>query len=619
MIKILLGLVVLAFIFMGAGSFNAGRTNKAASVNGEPISIKAYQQAYQNMVERLRQRFGGRLDNEMLKMLNVREQAMNQVIEAELLRQTAEEYEIQVSAAELAENIAGIPAFQQNGRFSRQRYEMVLNQNRLSPAAFETMHRESLMLEKLRALMASGIQVSESEARQWYNWQNSRVKIHYALFEPKDFTDVPIDAESMKTYYENHKNDYKTKPRIKARYIHFKPSGYLEAVEVSRDAVEAYYRENQEDYSVDETVKARHILLKLPQDADPSLVSEKRQKAVEIMEEARSGKDFAELAKARSEGPTREKGGDLGSFTREDMVKPFSDKAFSMKPGEISEPVRTRFGWHIIKVEDRTEAHVKPLAEVEEEIRESLSLRQARDRAYDEAVAMYNTSFGGEDLVTNSQGREDVSVETTGFFTRQEGPEGVESPAKFAKTAFQLPLTEVSDVVEIGDGFYLIQAIERQEASIPEFETVREQVKKDLKRQRQREAAEEAAREFLETAAASSSIQAAGETASMEVRTTEFFKRNQSIPGIGREKAVLDAAFSLTEARPLHKEPEKGQKGFYVISLAEKETPEPKTFAEEKDRVVQQLAQQKKNRFMDGWISELREKSDIEISRHLIN
>src|SRR6056297_3039008 len=160
MIKILLGLVVLAFIFMGAGSFNSGRKNRAATVNGEPISINDYQQTHQQIIDRLRQRFGQRLDNEMLERLNVKKQAMNQVIEDELLRQTAKEHDIRVTSAELTDSITKIPAFQKNGRFNQQQYQMVLNQNRLSPAAFEAMQRQSMLTRKLSEIAKSGLHVS---------------------------------------------------------------------------------------------------------------------------------------------------------------------------------------------------------------------------------------------------------------------------------------------------------------------------------------------------------------------------------------------------------------------------------------------------------------------------
>ncbi|HMA84324.1 MAG TPA: SurA N-terminal domain-containing protein [Desulfosalsimonadaceae bacterium] len=619
MIKILLGIIVLAFVFMGVGSFNSGRTTKAASVNGEPVSIREYQQTYQRIIDRLRQQFGDRFNNDMLEMFNVKQQAMNQVIETELLRQTARKYKLKVAPSELAETITSIPAFKKNGQFNQQQYKMVLNQNRLSPESFEALQRESMLIQKLRSIVASGIQVSPAEARQWYNWKNAEIKIDYALFKPSDFSDVAVDEEAVKAHYEAHKEQYKTQPQVKTRYVKFAPEDYLSKVDVSETDIKAYYNNNQKKYQQPATVHARHILLKLNKGASPEEVAKRREKAMEIMKKAKAEKDFSELAAEYSEGPSKEKGGDLGTFERGDMVKPFSDKAFSMEPGEISEPVRTQFGWHIIKVEEKTEKGVKPIAEVKDQIRQTLAMEKAKNEVYDDAVSMYNISFTGDDLVKNTQDREDLSVETTDFFTQQKGPAGVSKPKAFAEAAFKLPKMDVSDVKELGNAFFLIQVLEKKEAQIPEFETVREEVIADWKKQEQRKASENAAKEFLASVKSANSIQSAAEDAGIEINTTDFFSRNQSIPEIGRDQAMVGAAFNLSAAEPLPESPIDGRKGFYVIAFSNKQLPDPEDFEKEKDQVVKELMNQKKTRYMDAWIAQLREKSEIEISEQIIN
>jgi len=619
MIKILLGIIVLAFVFMGAGSFNAGRTTKAASVNGEPISIREYQQAYQRIIDRLRQQFGDRFNNDMLEMFNVKQQAMNQVVETELLRQTARKYNLQVAPAELAETITRIPAFQKNGQFNQQQYKMVLNQNRLSPESFEALQRESMLIQKLRSIVAGGIQVSPAEARQWYDWKNSEIKINYTLFKPSDFSAVTIDEEAVKAYYEAHKEQYKTQPQVKARYVKFASEAYLPTIEVSETDIEAYYHNNQKKYQQPATVHARHILLKLDKEASPEAVAKRREKAMELMEQAKAGEDFAELAKQYSEGPSKEKGGDLGTFEQGDMVKPFSDKAFAMEPGEISDPVRTQFGWHIIKVEEKTEKGVKALAEVKDQIRRTLAMEKAKNEAYDDAVSMYNISFTGDDLIKNTQDRKALSVETTDFFTRQKGPAGVSKPKAFAEAAFKLPKMDVSDVKELEDAFFLIQVLEKKKAQIPEFETVREDVIADWKKQEQKKAAERAAKEFLASVKSANSIQSAAEGAGIEIHTTDFFSRNQSIPEIGRDQALADAAFNLSAAEPLPESPIDGRSGFYVIAFADKQMPDAQAFEKKKAQVIQELMNQKKSRYMDAWIAQMREKSEIEISEQIIN
>lgn len=153
-IKVLLGIIVVAFIFMGAGSFNARRASKVATVNGDAITVNQFQQAYYNVLENLRAQFGNRLNDDMIKMFNVKQQAIDGLIDTTLLRQTAEKNGLRVADAELAESITRIPAFQNNGAFDNQRYKQVLGQNRLTPETFETMQKEEILMRRLRSVIS---------------------------------------------------------------------------------------------------------------------------------------------------------------------------------------------------------------------------------------------------------------------------------------------------------------------------------------------------------------------------------------------------------------------------------------------------------------------------------
>jgi len=160
-IKVLLGIIVVAFIFMGAGSFNARRTSKVATVNGDDITVNQFQRTYYSVIENLRAQFGNRLNDDMIKMFNVKQQAIDELIDTTLLRQTAEKNGLRVADAELAESITRIPAFQNNGAFDNQRYKQVLGQNRLTPETFETMQKEEILMRRLRSVISKNAKVSE--------------------------------------------------------------------------------------------------------------------------------------------------------------------------------------------------------------------------------------------------------------------------------------------------------------------------------------------------------------------------------------------------------------------------------------------------------------------------
>ncbi|MCF8026147.1 MAG: SurA N-terminal domain-containing protein [Desulfobacteraceae bacterium] len=613
MIKILLGMIVLAFVFMGLGSYWTGRRNTVANVNGEPISFSDYQQTYQRMMQNLEQRFGNKLDQDMIDMLNLKEQALDRLIEKRLLMQVAEKNDIRLPDDVLARSITSLQVFQNNGQFDPELYRRVLNQNRLSPGSFETLQKEAILTSMLKNFVSNAIPVSEAEARAWYKWQNTEVKIDYAEFARQDFADVTVTKQEVGKYFEEHKKDYKTRPKVKARYIRFSPEDYRGEVKISEPAIRDYYQSHQSEFTSEETVTARHILLKMPRDAEEKTVAQTRKKAMEIYNKARSGRDFAELAQKFSEGPSAAEGGYLGTLKKDDTVKPFAEKAFSMEAGDISKPVRTRFGFHIIKVEKHMQASVKPLEAVKEKIRDKLAIQRARDIAYDKALSVYDISFGGDDLVKNAKDM-GLGLKTTGFFTQSRGPEDMENAGKFAKTAFSLPLKTISEVKEIGDAFFLIQPVEKQASHVPELASVSEKVRRDLKREKQKQAAKQAARNFLEQARQSGDFSAAAKAAEVKVQTTDFFKHGQPVPDIGQSRKLSSAAFSLSAENPLPDAPVAKGDTFYAIHLKEKKHPGATEFQAKKEETISQLASRKRQQTVNKWVAALRQQSDIETS-----
>ena len=172
-IKVILGLISLVFVFWGAGSFQSNRMITVATVNGAPISAEDYREAYNRLLEQYRQQFGGNLDENILNMLNLERQALDGLVDQSLLRQEAKRLNIRVSDEELVESIRQIPAFQSNGAFDRELYNRVLVMNRLTPETFETMQRDSLLVEKMRTFIADGVNVSDAEARAWRQWNET--------------------------------------------------------------------------------------------------------------------------------------------------------------------------------------------------------------------------------------------------------------------------------------------------------------------------------------------------------------------------------------------------------------------------------------------------------------
>lgn len=610
-IKIILGAISIVFVLWGVGNYGAQQLSKAASVNGEIITMEQYRNAYNNLLERYRQMYGERLDPKTLDMLQLDRQALNGLIDQELIVQQAHKLDFRVTDEELASAIAGIDAFQRGGQFDPRLYRRVLNANRLSPETFEVDQRQSMLIQKLRSFIQGTIKVSDDEARQYFEWKNAEVKIDYVRFDPASFSYEPTEEE-VTAYFESHRNNYMIEPKAKATFIHFAPKDYEDQTTVSDEEIAAYYETHPDEFKNEATVKARHILIKTEPDDPPEAVQEKKERAMEIMEKARAGEDFAELAKEFSEGPSAAKGGDLGEFRKGDMVKPFSDKAFSMEPGEISEPVLTRFGWHIIKVEAVHPESVRTLEEATDDIRKKLAGQRAKTLAYDAAEAVYDATFDGDDLAKIAEAR-GLTAHETDWFTKRGPDKGVKNRSQFASTAFELQDMAISDIKDFGDGYYLLQTTGKTPEKQAPFEDVAEKVRADLVKEKQSELAGQAAETFLKDVAENGTdlAAAAGAEENLEMETTEFFKREGSIPGIGYEREIAASAFGLSQKDPYPEKPIKGRQGVYVIRFNERKTPDAAVFEKEKQSVKQQLVQQKKSRAFNTWLSEVRSKSEI--------
>jgi peptidyl-prolyl cis-trans isomerase D len=360
-------------------------------------------------------------------------------------------------------------------------------------------------------------------------------------------------------------------------------------------------------------VEARHILFKVADGAAEADVEKARQKAEEVWKLAREGKDFTELAKTHSEGPSGPNGGYLGTFKKEDMVKPFSDKAFAMQAGEISEPVRTRFGWHIIKVEKVNEGSTRTFDEARKGIRAKLIDEGAQAIAQEEAEQVYDVTFVGEDLVRNAKDRK-LIVHETDFFVRSKGPsKGVREALPFANAAFQVNENDVSEIQEYSDGFYILQPIEKKEPQIPAFESVAEQVKLDLIKKRQQEKARQEADQFLEALKGGKTLAAEAERLKYKVESSGYFKRNASIPKIGYNPDITKASFALSADDRLANQAFAVGDNYYVIQFASRKEPTAEEFEKEKDQVRTQLLQQKQFKTMETWLAEKKKNSEITV------
>jgi peptidyl-prolyl cis-trans isomerase D len=617
-VKFILGAVILAFIPFGYDIYQDRRDVKIATVNGDPVRFEEFNRQYNNLVEQVRRNFGGSLNEETIKGLRLKEQALNQLIDQKLMLAEAANLGISVSDQELAESIANIEAFQTAGVFDPKRYEYVLSRLRLTQDAFEADQKRAMLVDKLNKFVTTNVKVSDAETLDWYKWNNASVDLRFVKFPASDYQDINPTEDEIKSYFEGHKENYKTDVKLKARYVLIDPKTYTDRVSLTEEELRTYYDDNPDEFYTPKTVEARHILIKVDPQADEKSIEEARQKALEALKLAREGRDFAELAKEYSEGPTAANCGYLGAFRKDAMVKPFADQAFAMKAGDVSEPVQTRFGWHIIKVEKVNEATTRSFEAARDDIRRKLTDERAKALAYETAELIYDNSFEGDDLVRNAADQQ-LALAETNFFT-QKGPiKGIKDGAKFAAAAFALPVMDVSPIQELSDGYIILQVTDKKDAQIPERQAVAPQVRADLIKDKQNEKARAEAEAFLAALQAGNTFDDESVGAGLPVDTTGYFTRKTPVPKIGNNPDLSDAAFLLS---PQNRWPQKvfeGKNEYYVVEFNGRKEPSAEDFEKEKADVKEKLREQKQYRAVTDWLAELRSGGEITIDNSYLN
>ncbi|RMF84630.1 MAG: hypothetical protein D6736_18915 [Nitrospinota bacterium] len=621
-IKAVLWVVVLAFIgtiFLVWGMGGRTGQNTIATVRGTVISLGEFQTAYQNLLDTYQRIYKDRFTPELAQTLNLKQQALENLIQRHLLLQEAEKEGFVVTNAELVEQIQSYPAFQVGGRFNKERYRRILQLNRLTPADFEQQQRRDLLIQKLEKLIKDGVHISEQELREAYAKQHGKIKLQFLTLLPSLFEEEigkTLTEEEIQKYYEENKELFRHPEQVRVRYLVLDSKPIEEKVVIDDEAVARYYEEHKENYKQEERVRARHILIKVAPDAKPEEEEKAKARAEAALKRVKSGEDFATVAKEVSEGPSASRGGDLGYFGRGAMVKPFEEVAFSLKPGEISDLVRTDFGYHIIKVEDKKEAGYRPLEEVKKLIANVLKREEVDKQLREKAEALREKIVDQGGNLEAVAAQEGIALHTSPFFAQNASKiEGIPYARPFATTAFSLKEDEVSEPLKVGRDYYLLQVMERKASYIPDFAEAKAEVRTKLLESKARKAAEEKAQAMAEELKKGSPIEKVAASMQLKVQKTDFLTRRDRLPDIGYNFTLLDTLFQL-EPGETRVETVGGK--YYVLQVVEKQLFDEEDFAKKRKELAEQLQRTKESLVFQAWLEALQKQADIRINEDLL-
>src|SRR5262245_7495738 len=387
-IKGVLGAVVLAFVVTifyqwGVRSSGGLTRSEVATIFGQPVNVRDFQRVYNALQQRYRAIFRTQSAVDLNERFNFREMALEQLATRAILLRLAQQYGVVVTEQELYDSIAGMASFQEQGQFSPARYQLVLRSQvpPIAPRQFEAEQQRELLVQKVATLFTAGVHVTDTEVEQAYRRDHEQAVVRYVLLTASLFeAQVTMTDEELQAYYEAHKEGYREPEQRQIRYVAIPLQRFTQHEDPTPEEISDYYARHSEAFQRQEEVHARHILVRVVPSASAEQEEQARTRAEALLTSLRNGEDFATLAQQHSEDTaTAAKGGDLGYFPRGQMVQPFEDAAFSLPVGQLSELVRSPFGWHILRVEDKREAAIQPLAEVEQEVRDKLRQDKARD------------------------------------------------------------------------------------------------------------------------------------------------------------------------------------------------------------------------------------------------
>ena len=613
LIKFLIAIIALVFVFYFGYSFTAKRGLKIAYVNGEVISGMEYQKAYRDLLEALRRQYKSVWNENLIKVFDLKNRALDNLINQRLISQEAEKLGLEVTEDEIQQAIMDYPAFQINGQFDMRRYRALLSQNRMKPEDFEAGMAKELLDAKLRQFLFAFMEVTDQELLDYYIHENEKIKVSFVQFIPDKFKkSIELDQPAMEAYFEEHREEYRAPEKIKLAYLVIDSGAFRDQVKVQDREVQDYYEYNMDTFRDPKQVKARHILFKLSQNAAEEEEKKIREKASSVLEEARQGKDFETLAKKFSEGPTGPKGGDLGYFSEGRMVKPFENAAFKLKKGEISDLVRTRFGYHIIRVEDIKETRTKPIDEVREQILETITKTISAEQAHEYALSLIDQMPYDADLAQYGKER-DLEVNYTDYFSQDKSIPGIGGDEKLREAIFSMEKGETSEVIELKGKFYVFQVADRKASYLPEMAEVADKLKDDFTAHLGAKEAKATAEEYLAALKEGKDWGELAKEKGLEPEETDFFTRRGSIPKIGYAPDLLEIAFGLNRDNRYPETVFENTKGAFVVRWEASEGIDDGKYQEEKDKFRFSLMQTKHQRAFQAWIESLRKKAEIEI------
>ncbi len=604
--------MVLFFVDAPATSSTGLSSQEAAVVAGSTITASEFRTRYVQIVETYRKLY--RLDQQdpkVVQQLRLGDTALNGLIAEYAAVYGAEQLGLQVTDAETADFITRQPVFRENERFiGPDRYERVLQANNLTVQQFEKGIQRRIARDKLERILTDGIFSSPDEVEQEFRNRNQEVRVQYVAIDPEKIAPAEIEEAKLQEYYKDNQEKYRIGEKRTVRYVSVRIDP--KTVTISEEQIQARLAEVTDT----QQVRVSHILISAEDDEEDAPA---RKKAEDLLKQIRGGANFEALAAEHSNDiGSSQRGGDLGFFGKGKMVPEFEQAAFSLKPGQISDLVRTPFGYHIIKgteVPSKKPDSRRPIAEFE--------LRQ--DEAHKQAGALatkisdqlkQNPDFEAVAKEHNFPLKESIP------FTLGDPITGLVVQSDFNQKVFALNQGEFMDPYESAGSYLVTQLADIQATNIPNFDQVRDQALQDLREESGDELAREQAFAFYQKAQSEGDLEKIASAEKLSVVATGFFKKGSTIDDTLKfSPKVHDRSFRFKKGEISSPVVVAGK--YVVFQVLDKTEVDAAKFEKERGDISKTLTEQKRTSFFTSYIQnlvdQLRKDEEISVNQELID
>ena len=544
------------------------------------------------------------------------QRAVQELIQREEIRYESERLGLKVSDKEVQDEMQNGPEkvyfYPDNKWIGAAKYRELLRQNNLTVEEFEQSVRFRLLTRKLFGIVTANAAVPDSEVEQAFKDKNTKVKIQYAVLKLEDLmkTLKPTETE-LKAFFEANQPRYQNSipEKRQINYFIINDKELADKITVDPAEVQRYYSSHQDSYRVQERAKVRHILISAPKPGPDGKIDQKalddaRAKAQDVLKQVKAGGDFAELAKKFSQDPgSKDKGGELGWIVKGQTVAEFEKTAFAQSKGQVSDPVQTSFGFHIIQTEDKEDAHLKPLAEVKPAIEASVKQEKLN------ALVTKNANEAGDAAkklgLDKAAARYGAQVVHSNMVAKTDALAGIGNQPAFMEAAFATEDKAGPQAARIPTGNVIFEVAKKEPPRNPSYEEVKDRVANEFKSERANDLLRRKVQELADRAHAEHDLAKAAKEAGATLKTSELVTRTSQVPEIGSMGGPASAAFSMKQGEisgPLNLGRSQG-----VLQVVERQEPSASDpeFARERDQLREQLSQEKQQQLLSLFLSDL--------------